>query len=198
MSTQIERSNATRSRILAVARAAFVRDGYDGASLEKMAAEAGLTKGALYHHYDGKEALFAEVFCLVSRETIDAAGRRAAKLERPREHLKAAAMAWLKAVERSDASAIILDLGPKALGFARARALEEPIALQPLLVLVQAVIESEKLKANLDALLAARLINAALTEIALLRYASDGRAPSPKMAADAIQGVIDGVLKSST
>jgi AcrR family transcriptional regulator len=198
MSTQIERSNATRSRILAVARAAFVRDGYDGASLEKVAAEAGFTKGALYHHYDGKEALFAAVFSLVSRETTDAAGKRAAKHEKPREQLKAAAMAWLKAVESSDASAIILDLGPKALGFARARALEDSIALQPLLGLIQAVIVSEQLKGNLDALLAARLINAALSEIALLRHASGRRTPNSRMAAVAIEGVIDGVLKGSS
>ncbi len=197
MSTQIERSNATRSKILAVARAAFVRDGYDGASLEKIATDAGFTKGALYHHYDGKEALFAAVFSLVSLETINAAGKRAAKIGVPREQLKAAAMAWLKAVERSDARTIILDLAPKALGFAGARALEDSITLEPLLGLVHAVLESEKLKGNVDALLAARLINATLTEIALLRHASDGRAPGTNMAADAIIGVIDGVLKGS-
>jgi AcrR family transcriptional regulator len=194
MSTQIERSTATRSKILGVARAAFVRDGYDGASLEKIAAEAGVTKGALYHHYDGKEALFAAVFALVSLETVVAAGKRAAKTGTPREHLKGAAMAWLKAAERSDARTILLDLGPKALGFARARALEDSIALEPLLGLVRAVIEAEKLKGAVDAVLAARLINAALAEIALLRHASDGRTPSATMAAHAISGVIDGVL----
>jgi hypothetical protein len=108
----------------------------------------------------------------------------------------AAAMAWLKAVEGSDARAILLDLGPQALGFARARALEDSVALEPLLELVRAVIEAEKLKSTVDALLAARLINASLAEIALLRHASDGRAPSAAMAARAIAGVIDGVLTS--
>jgi AcrR family transcriptional regulator len=195
MSTQIDRSNATRSKILAVARAAFVREGYDGSSLEKIATDAGFTKGALYHHYAGKEALFAAVFGLVSLETITAAGKRTEKIGVPREQLKAAAMAWLKAVERSDASTIILDLGPKALGYARARAIEDSITLEPLLRLVQAVIDSEQIKGNVDAVLASRLINAALTEIALLRHASDGRSPKTNAAADAITGVIDGVLK---
>lgn len=195
MSTQFERSNATRAKILAVARAAFVRDGYDGVSLEKIAAEAGFTKGALYHHYAGKEALFAAVFSLVSRETIAIAGKRAGKSGAPRERLKAAAMAWLKAVERTDARVILLDLGPRALGFAQARALEDSITLEPLLGLVRAVIEAEKLKGGVGALLAARLINAALTEISLLRHASGGRDPSAIIAAHAIAGVIDGVLK---
>jgi AcrR family transcriptional regulator len=197
MSTQIERSSATRSKILSVARAAFVRDGYDGSSLEKIAADAGFTKGALYHHYNGKEALFAAVFSLVSLETINAAGKRTAKIGVPREHLKVAAMAWLKAVERNEASTVILDLGPKALGFARVRALEDETTLKPLLGLVQAVIDSEKLEGSVEALLAGRLINAALTEIALLRHASGGRTPKLNVAADAIAGVIDGVLKRS-
>jgi AcrR family transcriptional regulator len=187
MSTQIERSNATRSKIIAVARSAFARDGYDVVSLEKIAAEAGFTKGALYHHYEGKEALFAAVFSLVSRETIDAAGKGAAKIEAPREHLKVAAMAWLNALESSDARTILLDLGPKALGFARVRALEESVTLQPLLGLVNAVI----------ALLAARLINATLAEVALLRHESGGTSPSTLEAGHAIASVIDGVLNGS-
>jgi AcrR family transcriptional regulator len=197
MSTQLERSAATRSKILAVARAAFARDGYDRSSLEKIAADAGLTKGALYHHYEGKEALFAAVFSLVSLETIRNAGKRAPKIGQPREQLKAAAMAWLKAVERNDAGTIILDLGPKALGFARARALEDEITLEPLLDLVRAVIDAEKLEGNVDALLAARLINAVLSEISLLRHASGGRVPSTNVAADAISGMVDGLLRRS-
>ncbi len=195
MSTQIERSNATRAKIVAVARAAFVRDGYEGASLDKIAAEANLTKGALYHHYNGKEAVFAAVFSLVSRETVEIAGKRARRTRIPREQLKAAAIAWLKAVERNDARIILLDVGPRALGFARVRALEDSITLRPLLGLVRAVIEAEQLDSGVDAMLAVRLINAALAEIALLRHDSDGRTPNGKMAAIAISGVIDGVLK---
>lgn len=171
-----------------------MRDGYDAASLEKIAAEAGLTKGALYHHYSGKEALFVAVFNVVCQEVIDLVGRRPTKAGTPRELLIENAMAWLKAVERNDARAILLELGPKALGFAQARALEDSIALMPLLKLVQALIETEKLN-TIDALLAARIINAALTEIALLRHLSDGRTPNIKIAARAIEGVIAGVLK---
>ena len=195
MSTQIERSNTTRAKLVAVARAVFVRDGYDGASLEKIAGEAGLTKGALYHHYEGKEALFAAVFSLVSREIVEIAGRASAAAGTPREHLKAAAMAWLDAVESSDARIILLDLGPRALGFANARAIEDSITLEPLMKLVEAVIETEELNDTVDVLFAARLVNAALTEIALLRHASDGCAPNSNMAAQAISGVIDGLLK---
>lgn len=195
MSTQIERSTATRSRILAVARAAFVKHGYDGVSLTDIAAEAGFTKGALYHHYNGKEALFAAVFSLVSQETIDDAGRQASRAGTPREQLKRAALAWLDAVERGDARAIIIDLAPKALGFARARDLEDRIILEPLLGRVRAIIRTEGLGDAVDALLVARLVMAAVTEIALLRQASGGQTPTADQAARAVDGVIDGVLR---
>ena len=195
MSTQIERSTATRSRILAVARAAFVKHGYDGVSLTDIAAEAGFTKGALYHHYNGKEALFAAVFSLVSQETIDDASRQASRAGTPREQLKRAAMAWLDAVERGDARAIIIDLAPKALGFARARDLEDRIILEPLLARVRAIIRTEGLGDAVDALLVARLVIAAVTEIALLRQSSGGQAPTADQAARVVDGVIDGVLR---
>jgi AcrR family transcriptional regulator len=197
MSTQTERSATTRSKILAVARVAFIHDGYDGASLEKIAAKAQLTKGALYHHYAGKEALFAAVFTLVTQEVIETVGRRAAKTVSPRKHLKDSAITWLQAIEASDARTIILDLGPKALGFAQARALEESITLEPLIGLVQAVINDEQLKGGVDALLVANLFNAALTEIALLRHATVGKTPTIEMAKKSMAGVIDGLLKNA-
>jgi AcrR family transcriptional regulator len=192
--TQVERSTTTRAKILAVARAAFVRDGYDGASLERIATEAELTKGALYHHYSGKEALLAAVFSLVSQEIMNLLQMGSIKLASPREQLKASTMAWLKAVESSDARAIILDIGPKALGFARARAFEDTITLEPLLNLVRAVIDAERLEGTIDAPLIARLINAALSEIALLRHASDMQTPTADAARKAIAGIIDGLL----
>lgn len=195
MSKQFERSTATRTRILAVARAAFARDGYGATSLDRIAAEAGVTKGALYHHYDGKEALFAAVFEIVSLDTVAAAGARAAGVGAPRERLKAAAMAWLEAVERGDARAILLDIAPAALGFARARAIEERLTLEPLARLARAVIEAEGLGEAVDAVFAARLVNAGLAEIALLRHAANGDAPDMAMAARAMAGIIDGVLK---
>jgi AcrR family transcriptional regulator len=198
MSTQIERSSATRATILKVARVAFVRDGYDGVSLDRIAKEAGVTKGALYHHYYGKEALFAALFSGVALEVVTTVGQRAGRTGSPRKRLKAAAAAWLKVVEEGDARAILLNLGPRVLGYARVRELEDAVALEPLLGLVQTVIDTEGLEGALDGLLAARLINAALGEIALLRHGSDGQAPTTQIANQAIAGVIDGVLKRSS
>jgi AcrR family transcriptional regulator len=56
--TRAEKKAQTRRRLLQAAAAVFARRGFHGASVEEIAAEAGMTTGALYWHFAGKEALF--------------------------------------------------------------------------------------------------------------------------------------------
>jgi len=56
--TQASRRAATRARLLRAAGTEFARRGYHGTSLDDVAARAGLSKGALYHHFESKEDLF--------------------------------------------------------------------------------------------------------------------------------------------
>jgi AcrR family transcriptional regulator len=60
--TQRERSKSTIASLLSAARELFVRNGYAATSLADVAAAAGVTKGALYHHFTGKSALFCAVY----------------------------------------------------------------------------------------------------------------------------------------
>lgn len=60
--TQAERTAATTGALLRAARERFASDGYVASSLTLIAADAGVTKGALYHHFAGKEELFASVY----------------------------------------------------------------------------------------------------------------------------------------
>lgn len=79
--TQQERSDATRAALVTAARASFAARGYAATSLGDVAAEAGVTKGALYHHFRGKQDLFREVFegeqNRISLQIVDAYARRA-------------------------------------------------------------------------------------------------------------------------
>jgi AcrR family transcriptional regulator len=56
--TQPQRRARTRSSLIDAAATVFARRGYHGASLEEVAAEAGLSKGAVYYNFESKEALF--------------------------------------------------------------------------------------------------------------------------------------------
>src|ERR1700754_5321049 len=60
--TQAERTEATTGALIDAARELFARDGYDATSLDAVAARATVTKGAVYHHFEGKRQLFEAVF----------------------------------------------------------------------------------------------------------------------------------------
>lgn len=60
--TQRERSEATITLLVSVARDVFAREGYAATSLNTVVEIAGVTKGALYHHFEGKRELFQAVY----------------------------------------------------------------------------------------------------------------------------------------
>lgn len=60
--TQAERTEATTAALVDAARELFAQDGYAATSLDAVAAKARVTKGAVYHHFQGKQQLFEAVF----------------------------------------------------------------------------------------------------------------------------------------
>jgi AcrR family transcriptional regulator len=60
--TQAERTEATTTALVDAARELFAKDGYAATSLDAVAATALVTKGAVYHHFQGKQQLFEAVF----------------------------------------------------------------------------------------------------------------------------------------
>ncbi len=63
-----QHAEATRRSVLAAARSAFGRKGYAQASVDEIADAARVTKGAVYHHFAGKEALFRAVHAEVEAD----------------------------------------------------------------------------------------------------------------------------------
>lgn len=71
MPTRDERADATRATLLAVARELFGQRGYAEVGTEEIVERAGVTRGALYHHFDGKRELFRAVHEQLEREILD-------------------------------------------------------------------------------------------------------------------------------
>jgi AcrR family transcriptional regulator len=69
---QRERSDATVEELLTAARALFAADGYAATSLDAVCERAGVTKGALYHHFSGKQQLFGAVYAREQQRLADA------------------------------------------------------------------------------------------------------------------------------
>lgn len=72
--TQAERRAATRAALIGAARPLFASRGYAAVGTEEIVRAAGVTRGALYHHFAGKQGLFREVFEVVEQELLAAIG----------------------------------------------------------------------------------------------------------------------------
>jgi AcrR family transcriptional regulator len=120
--TQTERSATTRAALLAAARELFTERGFAGTGREDIAERAGVTRGALYHHFDSKAAAFVAVVDELEAELVArlvAAARRGAT---PREQLQCASRAYIDACAEPPIARILLTDAPSVLGMAECRA----------------------------------------------------------------------------
>ncbi|MDO6414486.1 helix-turn-helix domain-containing protein [Sphingomonas sp. BIUV-7] len=120
---QQKRATATRDTILAVARALFAEAGYHATATTEIAARAGLTRGALYHHFDDKEALFLAVSRLLAEELAERSSAAAAGLSGNlwAQVTEAFRTYLLLIVAHADYRRILLIDGPAILGWVRWR-----------------------------------------------------------------------------
>jgi AcrR family transcriptional regulator len=98
--TQAERSESTRAALLSAARDLFAEHGYSGASSEAIVAAAGVSRGALQHHFVDKRSLFVAVYELVESEVVRATAEAGMSVggDDPLEVLRAGCQAYLDAV----------------------------------------------------------------------------------------------------
>ena len=125
--TQAERTEATTAALVAAARELFARDGYDATSLDAVAAQAGVTKGAVYHHFEGKRQLFEAVFVReVERMAVPLAQAYARKKD-PWDAFYAGCRAFLDESLDPGLQRIMLRDAPAAIGWDQIRRLESPL-----------------------------------------------------------------------
>lgn len=111
-----ERTEATRRSLIAAARELFVTRGYAETSTPEIVAAAGVTRGALYHHFADKQALFREV---VEQEAAAVAGEideATAPGQAPRAALLQGSQAFLAAMAKPGRTRLLLLDGPAVLG----------------------------------------------------------------------------------
>lgn len=110
-----EESAATGRRIREVARRLFAAEGYAAVGLERVASEAGVTRGAVYHHHASKSDLFGAVLEDVQTEIASAV--LAAAPGDGWEAVEAGALAFVRTATRADIRRILLLDGPAVLGW---------------------------------------------------------------------------------
>src|SRR5690348_7718536 len=136
-SAQDQRSEATRGALIATARELFAQRGYAGVGTEEIVRAAGVTRGALYHHFAGKTELFEAVYEEVERELLASIAASAASgATDPLQVLRAGAVAFFDACEDPAVQQISLIDAPSVLGWERWR----EIGMRYALGLVQEVL----------------------------------------------------------
>jgi len=165
---------STLERLIAVARARFATDGYPATSLDTIAADAGVTKGSLYHHFDGKADLFSDVFedeqAALSRRIAEASARE----DDPWDAAHAGLRAFLDTYMDPGVQQITLVDAPSALGWEQLRALREPYGLAVMKAALEALAADGRLRFHTIESLA-HLLFGALCEAALYIAAAEDR-----------------------
>ena len=114
--TQAQRSGATRAALIAAARRLFAEHGYAGTPREDIVGAAGVTRGALQHHFGDKLSLFRAVYEQVEQEVVNAVAAAAMKAgPDPVAELRAGCQAYLDAVMDSAVQRICAIDGPAVL-----------------------------------------------------------------------------------
>lgn len=121
--TQAERTAATRARLLEAGGRLFATDGYATVSTQAIVDAAGVTRGALYHQFDDKSGLFAEVYEEVERDLVTRISARIMAAE-PVDQLAAmrvGARLFLEECSAPQVQRIVLIDAPAVLGWERWR-----------------------------------------------------------------------------
>lgn len=92
-------SHERREQLIAVARAVFGSKTFEAATVEEIAAEAGVSKPVVYEHFGGKEGLYAVVVDREVNTLLDAIRTSLTTPQGPRQTLEAATIAFLDYVE---------------------------------------------------------------------------------------------------
>ena len=125
MNKNVERGQATRAHLVDVATQLFAGNGYDGTSIEAVLAEAGVSRGSLYHHFAGKDALFWAVLEGVAARV----GEQLTALERdapdPVAALRIGYLGWVRLASDPVVQQTVLIDAPAVLGWQRWREIDE-------------------------------------------------------------------------
>src|ERR1700731_3636069 len=139
--TQAARSARTRAALLQAARALFADKGFAATGREEIAERAGVTRGALYHHFASKTEVAAAVVEELEAELVDLVVAAALEGTGVRDQLQRGCRAYMDACADPTMARILAD-APAVLGIEACRALDA-VACAPLLAEVFTQAEAE-------------------------------------------------------
>ncbi|QUQ71157.1 TetR/AcrR family transcriptional regulator [Kutzneria sp. CA-103260] len=187
--SQEERTRSTRSALTTAARTLFASRGYSAVSTDEIVRAAGVTRGALYHHYADKQALFEDVFEQLEGEISD---EISAVFADAADHLSAMAAGvtrFLDICQRPEVLRIALTDAPAVLGWSRWREIEARHGLRLITAKLSAA-AADGLVATSSTEALAQLVLSAVIESALMIANGADRDPTQQALTTLLLGLV--------
>jgi AcrR family transcriptional regulator len=184
-----EYTEATRQALLAAGRDIFANEGYQAAGIEAISRAARVTRGAFYHHFEDKKALFDAVVVEMQIEAT-AKIQEKSRIERKTwDRLSAGIDAYLDVCIEPAYGRIVIQEAPAVLGNARFREIEEAYPMALLTATLNALKRQGELEFE-DIELLSRMVDAMICKVALMLP----EAKDPKKLRARGQKIIGGLL----
>jgi AcrR family transcriptional regulator len=191
--SQEERSRATRAALLDAARRLFAERGYAGVTADEIVTAAGVTRGALYHHFVDKRDLFRAVFEDLERSLTEEIGAAIESAADPASGMAVGLARFLDLCERPEVVRLALTDAPAVLGWAEWRGIEARHGLG----LIRATLERAAAAGLLTPVpveVLAHLVLSAMIEAALLIAHADDRRAARAAAEQGLLTLMSGML----
>lgn len=189
--TKKQMSEATTRKLLAVARQRFAEDGYAATSMDALCAEAGLTRGALYHHFGGKDGLLEAVVREIDLEIAEAleTAWAEAEAEDPWDALRDCCARYLEIALEPEVQRVYLRDAAAVLG-QRLRDIDAESSLAAFVTVLEQLMEQGRIRpADPEAM--ARILSGAMMDAALWIASSE----APEQVVGRAQGAVDVLLE---
>ena len=191
----VQRGMATREHLVDVATRLFAERGYEGTSTEAVLETAGVSRGSLYHHFKGKDALFEAVFEAVEDDVGERTVAAGEGAHDAFQALRAGCLAWVRMAGEPVVQRIVLIDAPSVLGWERWREIEQQHALGLITAILSTLAEGGRLTPDLVEVFAHVLL-ASMNEIALLIARADEPDAAMGRGAAAVDEVLSRLLRS--
>jgi AcrR family transcriptional regulator len=190
---RLERGLETRRAIVETATRLFAEHGYAAVSIDAVLAACEISRGALYHHFAGKEALLEAVFEAVEIDVTNKVLAGAASARGAGEAVRAGCEAFLDLTQDPVVRQIVLTDAPSVLGWEKWREIDERHAFG----LMKAALEPAAKEAGLPAALVdafAHMLLASLSEVALMIAQAKDTAASLENGKGAVRELLARIL----
>jgi AcrR family transcriptional regulator len=189
-----EYSESTRQALVDSAVDLFTKRGYAGTSLDEVVKRARVTKGALYHHFSGKQALFEAAFAQVETRAIESLTALVTGEGEPWDVAVAGLRAYVRKCLDPEYQRIIVHEAPVVMGWERWREAEEHFSFGLLRTAVQLLVDAGEIE-EAPVEIMARLLFGALSAGASTIASSSDPKRTGREVERAILRVLEGLRK---